>query len=180
MELQDSTRYEKTATLLERFDPDYVPPTPRKQQQQHALRTAFIPPTPRAPGVPTPVHSMAAKTSTFCAQLPHDDACTVPLRTRYVGAREGHGVALSGCQVHLQMHDLVGGLLLQQGRGGKRLGLGPLQHMTDAGLGLMPAFDKLATSLIGDNPALTEALRCRCRATRIVTSMTNSRVRACP
>ena len=37
--------------------------------------------------------------------------------------------------------------------------MGPLQHMTDAGLGLMPAFDKLATSLIGDNPALTEALR---------------------
>ena len=46
--------------------------------------------------------------------------------------------------------------MLQQGRGGKRLGLGPL---TDAGMGLMPAFDKLATSLIGDNPALTEALR---------------------
>ena len=54
--MQDSTRYEKTAKLLERFDPDYVPPTPRKQQQQHALRTAFIPPTPRGPGVPTPVH----------------------------------------------------------------------------------------------------------------------------
>ncbi len=53
--LQDSTRYEKTAKLLEGFDPDYVPPTPRKQQQQHALRTAFIPPTPRGLGVPTPV-----------------------------------------------------------------------------------------------------------------------------
>ena len=61
MSLQDSTRYEKTAKLLERFDPDYVPPTPRKQQQQHALRTAFIPPTPRAPGVPTPVRSTAGK-----------------------------------------------------------------------------------------------------------------------
>ena len=45
-----------------------------------------------------------------------------------------------------------------QGRG-SRLSLGPLQHVTDAGLNLMPAFDKLATSLIGDNPALTEALR---------------------
>ena len=27
--LQDSTRYEKTQALLERYDPDYVPPTPR-------------------------------------------------------------------------------------------------------------------------------------------------------
>ena len=56
--LQDSTRYEKTAKLLEQFDPDYVPPTPRRQQQQQALRTAFIPATPRAPGVPIPVHSL--------------------------------------------------------------------------------------------------------------------------
>ena len=63
MKLQDSTRYEKTAKLLERFDPDYVPPTPRKQQQQHALRTAFIPPTPRAPGVPTPVHSLPGRSN---------------------------------------------------------------------------------------------------------------------
>ena len=50
-------------------------------------------------------------------------------------------------------------LLLHQGRGDRRLSLGPLQHMTGAGISLMPAFDKLATSLIGDNPALTEALR---------------------
>lgn len=31
--------------------------------------------------------------------------------------------------------------------------------MTDAGRTLMPAFDKLANTLIGDNPALTQALR---------------------
>ena len=49
---------------------------------------------------------------------------------------------------------------MQQGRGGKRLSLGPLQQMTGAGMSLMPAFDRLATSVIGDNPALTEALRC--------------------
>ncbi len=30
---QDSTHYEQTLKLLEKFDPDYVPPTPRKQQQ---------------------------------------------------------------------------------------------------------------------------------------------------
>ena len=59
-------------------------------------------------------------------------------------------------------YDLLDIPMVPQGRGGKRLGLGPLQHMTDAGLGLMPAFDKLATSLIGDNPALTEALRYVC------------------
>jgi hypothetical protein len=47
--LQDSTRYEKTAKLLEKFDPDYVPPTPGKQLQQQALRKAFIPGTPGAP-----------------------------------------------------------------------------------------------------------------------------------
>ncbi len=28
---QDSTHYEKTLKLLEKYDPDYVPPTPRKQ-----------------------------------------------------------------------------------------------------------------------------------------------------
>ncbi len=41
----------------------------------------------------------------------------------------------------------------------RRSSLGPLQHMTDAGRTLMPAFDKLANTLIGDNPALTQALR---------------------
>ncbi|CAK0742861.1 hypothetical protein CVIRNUC_001426 [Coccomyxa viridis] len=98
-ELKDSTRYEKTAKLLESYDPDYVPPTPRKQQQQQALRTAYIPGSAKAPSTPA------------------------------------------------------------AGRGDRRLSLGPLQHMTGAGISLMPAFDKLATSLIGDNPALTEALR---------------------
>ena len=83
----------------------------------------------------------------------------------------------------MHLHDFVERSWLQQGRGGKRLVLGPLQHMTDAGLGLMPAFDKLATSLIGDNPALTEALRCHCRATQIPTSLaslTIFRLEACP
>ena len=38
--------------------------------------------------------------------------------------------------------------------------LSGLAHLSDAaGLSLMPAFDRLATTLIGDNPALTEALR---------------------
>ena len=41
----------------------------------------------------------------------------------------------------------------------RRSSLGPLQHVTDAGRTLMPAFDKLANTLIGDNPALTQALR---------------------
>lgn len=30
---QDSTHYEKTLKLLEKYDPDYVPPTPRKVLQ---------------------------------------------------------------------------------------------------------------------------------------------------
>ena len=53
--MQDSTRYEKTAKLLESYDPDYVPPTPRKQQQQQALRTAYIPGAAKPPATPAAV-----------------------------------------------------------------------------------------------------------------------------
>ena len=42
----------------------------------------------------------------------------------------------------------------------RRSSLGPLHHVTDTGRTLMPAFDKLANTLLGDNPALTQALRC--------------------
>jgi hypothetical protein len=46
----------------------------------------------------------------------------------------------------------------------RRSAVGALSHLGDAaGVSLMPAFDRLATTLIGDNPALTEALRCRRR-----------------
>lgn len=42
----------------------------------------------------------------------------------------------------------------------RRSAVGALSHLGDAaGASLMPAFDRLATTLIGDNPALTEALR---------------------
>ena len=88
---QDSTRYEKTAKLLERFDPDYVPPTPRKQQQQHALRTAFIPPTPRGPGVPTPVHPLPGSTTTLPWQS-HNETCTELLMMSYIGVHQNPGV----------------------------------------------------------------------------------------
>ncbi|CAL8460568.1 g97 [Coccomyxa elongata] len=96
-ELKDSTHYEKTLKLLEKYDPDFVPPTPRKQQ------------LPRmGPGSPRPLDPQRG-----------------------------------------------GGPLVAQ----RRSSLGPLQHVTDAGRTLMPAFDKLANTLIGDNPALMQALR---------------------
>ena len=156
--LQDSTRYEKTAKLLESYDPDYVPPTPRKQQQQQALRTAYIPGTPKAPAnqaavrCPTQNHSAP----NMHQPLHHRRKPWIEPISPVQHKRNGSH-AIAG-RLHLRTHPL-NGLLLHQGRGDRRLSLGPLQHMTGAGISLMPAFDKLATSLIGDNPALTEALR---------------------
>jgi hypothetical protein len=46
---QDSTHYEKTLKLLEKYDPDYVPPTPRKHQP---LTPRMVPGTPRQLGNP--------------------------------------------------------------------------------------------------------------------------------
>lgn len=82
--MQDSTRYEKTAKLLERFDPDYVPATPRKQQQQHALRAAYIPGMSRAPGqqlaVQFPCASGTSKPQMHAGEM--HVACKMQLHTR--------------------------------------------------------------------------------------------------
>lgn len=42
--LQDSTRYQKTQALLEKYDPEYVPPSPRGAGQ---MSHAFASPEPR-------------------------------------------------------------------------------------------------------------------------------------
>ena len=151
--LQDSTRYEKTAKLLESYDPDYVPPTPRKQQQQQALRTAYIPGTPKAPAT-----QAAVGCATYDHSAPAIEIWTIALNDTISPVQQSNGSRTTTDDGGLKMHP-YDQVRMHQGRGDRRLSLGPLQHMTGAGISLMPAFDKLATSLIGDNPALTEALR---------------------
>ena len=58
--MQDSTRYDKTQKLLEKYDPDYEVPTPRK-----------LPPAPLprqvTPGPMTPLPHQVG----HCSTLPH-------------------------------------------------------------------------------------------------------------
>lgn len=69
MHVQDSTRYEKTQKLLEKYDPDYEAPTPRKPPPPPLPRQAT--PGPATP-LPHQVHTPLAP--------PGNTACRDPVR----------------------------------------------------------------------------------------------------
>jgi len=121
--MQDSTHYERTQRLLERFDPDYQPPTPRQRPG--------APPGPCADGTPAAAHA-GGRGAPLDGALGSGTAGGTPVTARGGGGgRRRQSAGLPG----------LGGL------GGR---------MAD----VLPALDRLATSLIGDNPALTEGFSC--------------------
>ncbi|KAK9813899.1 hypothetical protein WJX73_003957 [Symbiochloris irregularis] len=99
-ELKDTTHYQKTLSILSKYDPDFVPPSPLPMMGKAE---------PRTPGGPLPFRSLRS-------EMPASAVKDTPRRTA-------------------------------------------LGRMTGAGVSLMPALDKIASSLIGDNPALMQALR---------------------
>jgi len=122
---QDSTHYERTQRLLERFDPDYQPPTPRQRPG--------APPAPGADGTPAAAHA-GGRGAALEGALTGGTAGGTPVTARGGGGGGGRRRQSAGLPG-------LGGL------GGR---------MAD----VLPALDRLATSLIGDNPALTEGFSC--------------------